>query len=434
MKRTITNVRIYDYQNYIDSGFVIFDDKIIKVGPMSEFQDDGTEIIDGHGQLLLPNFVCAHTHIYSIFARGMILPFNPKNFQDILDQMWWKMDAKINNETTYYSGICAASEFMKNGVTTLIDHHASGKEIIGSLTSLKSALVDIASIRSILCFETSDRYPVDDCIKENHDFCLSNHDSMCAGLFGMHASMSISDSTLSKISKVIGNTPIHIHVAESDMDEKDCREKYGKTIIERLDEYHLIKPNSLIVHGVHIGDSELDIIAKNKAFLVVNTTSNMNNAVGLPDVMNFKRHGVKVLLGNDGLSTSMATEYLNLFYTTRLKNGTPNAMNLGHVLDVINDSYDYVSQALGVKIGKIIPGYEADFLLLPYSPFTPIDQTNIFGHIFFGLYSGFAPRDVYRGGQCLVKNGKLLNSKLERGLNKSVEISTILWKTIKENK
>ena len=75
MKRTIINVRIYDYQNYIDSGFVIFDEKIIKVGPMNEFQEDGSEVIDGHGQLLLPNFVCAHTHIYSIFARGMILPF-----------------------------------------------------------------------------------------------------------------------------------------------------------------------------------------------------------------------------------------------------------------------------------------------------------------------------------------------------------------------
>jgi cytosine/adenosine deaminase-related metal-dependent hydrolase len=434
MKRTIINVRIYDYQNYIDSGFVIFDEKIIKVGPMNEFQEDGSEVIDGHGQLLLPNFVCAHTHIYSIFARGMILPFNPKNFQDILDQMWWKMDAKINNETTYYSGLCAASEFMKNGVTTIIDHHASGKNILGSLDSLKTALVDVASLRSILCFETSDRFPVQDCIKENIDFCSANHDSTTAGLFGMHASMSISDDTLSQISKVIGDYPIHIHVAESEMDEKDSQIKYGKSIISRLDGYHLIKPNSLIVHGVHITDSELDIVANNKAYMVVNTTSNMNNAVGLPDIMNFKRHGVKVLLGNDGLSTSMATEYLNLFYTARLKNKTPNAINLGDVLDIINDTYDYVSQIFGVKIGKIMPGYESDFLMLPYSPFTPIDNMNAFGHIFFGLYHSFSPRDVYRGGQCLVKNGKLLNSKLERGLNKSIEISTNLWKTIKENK
>ncbi|MFA6675472.1 MAG: amidohydrolase family protein [Bacilli bacterium] len=433
MKKILTNVRIYDYQNYIENGYVVFDEKIIKVGPMSELVEDEAEIIDGHGQLLLPNFVCCHAHIYSIFARGLILPFNPQNFQEILDQMWWKMDAKINNDVTYYSGICAASEFMKNGVTTIIDHHASGKDIIGSLTSLKEALNDVASLRSVLCFETSDRYCTEECIKENMDFMKANHSNMCAGLFGMHASMSLSDKTLSDISQALGDNPIHIHVAESQMDEEDCQKKYQESIIERLDKFNLIKPNSLIVHGVFVNDKELDIIAKNKAYLVVNTTSNMNNAVGLPDVMNFKKHGIKVLVGNDGLSTSMATEYLNLFYTTHLKNHTPNAMNLGDVLDIINSAYDYINRTLGIKLGRIAPDYEADFLLLPYTPFTPMNESNAFGHVFYGLYPCFSPRDVYRGGQCLVKNGKLLNSKLERGLVKSVEVSTELWKAIKED-
>lgn len=433
MKKVLTNVRIYDYQNYIENGYVIFEEKIIKVGPMSEFIDDEAEVIDGHGQLLLPNFVCCHAHIYSIFARGLILPFHPQNFQEILDQMWWKMDAKINNDVTYYSGICAASEFMKNGVTTIIDHHASGKDILGSLTSLKEALNDVASLRSVLCFETSDRYCTDECIKENMDFMKANHSTMCAGLFGMHASMSLSDQTLKNISQTLGDSPIHIHVAESEMDEEDCQKKYQESIIERLDKFNLIKPNSLIVHGVFVDNKELDIIAKDKAYLVVNTTSNMNNAVGLPDVMNFKKHGIKVLVGNDGLSTSMATEYLNLFYTTHLKNHTPNAMNLGDILDIINNAYDYISRTLGIKLGRIAPDYEADFLLLPYTPFTPMNESNAFGHVFYGLYPCFSPRDVYRGGQCLVKNGKLLNSKLERGLAKSVEVSAELWQAIKED-
>lgn len=433
MKKALINVRIYDYCNYIENGYIVFDDKIYEVGSMVDFVDSGIEVLDGHGQLVLPNFVCCHAHIYSIFARGMILPFHPDNFQEILDQMWWKMDAKIDNNVTYYSGICAASEFMKNGVTTIIDHHASGKDITGSLESLRIALNDIAGLRAILCFETSDRYPVDLCIAENMDFLAKNHSHMCAGLFGMHASMSLSNSTLEKISKALNGAPIHIHVAESKMDEDDSISKYGKTIIQRLDEYKLINPNSLIVHGVHISDSELDIVAKDRAYMVVNTTSNMNNAVGIPDVMNYKRHGLKVLLGNDGLSTSMATEYLNLLYTGRLKNETPNAIGLGEVLEVINNSYEYASQALDIKLGRIAPLYEADFMVLPYTPFTTMDQSNAFGHIFYGLFPSFLPRDVYCSGQCLVKNGKLLNSKLERGLTKSVEVSSDLWKAIKEN-
>lgn len=136
--KAIINVRLYDYVNYIENGYIIFDKEIIEVGQMKKFVNNNYDIIDGKGALLLPNFVCAHSHIYSIFARGLSLPFSPHNFLDILEQMWWKIDAKLNNELTYYSGICASSEFLLNGVTTVIDHHASG-EILGSLNALKRA-------------------------------------------------------------------------------------------------------------------------------------------------------------------------------------------------------------------------------------------------------------------------------------------------------
>ena len=168
---------------------------------MKSFKNDVYQLIDAKGQMLLPNFVCAHSHIYSIFARGLALPFNPKNFQDILDQMWWKLDSQIDNEITYYSGIAAGSEFLLNGVTTIIDHHASGTEIIGSLTSLKKALNNTLHMRSILCFESSDRYPIKDCVKENMSFANKNHTEFVSGLFGMHASMSLSDNSLKLISK-----------------------------------------------------------------------------------------------------------------------------------------------------------------------------------------------------------------------------------------
>ena len=162
---------------------------------------NGYEVIDGNGQLLLPNFVCNHAHIYSIFARGLALPFNPHNFQEILDQMWWKLDSQIDNGITYYSGIAAGSEFLLNGVTTIIDHHASGTDIIGSLDSLKKALANTLHLRSILCFETSDRYPIKDCINENIRFMNRNHSEHVSGLFGMHASMSLSNESLKLISK-----------------------------------------------------------------------------------------------------------------------------------------------------------------------------------------------------------------------------------------
>ena len=430
--KALINVRIFDYQNYIENGFVVFDKTILKVGKMSEFKNDGYQVIDGKGQLLMPNFVCAHSHIYSIFARGLILPFNPHNFQEILDQMWWKLDSKIDNPITYYSGIAAGSEFLLNGVTTIIDHHASGTEILGSLTSLKKALDNTLHLRSILCFETSDRYPVDECIKENISFAKRYHTEHVSGLFGMHASMSLSEATLKRISRKLKDLPIHIHVAESDMDEADSEAKYHTSIIERLDKHNLINKDSLIVHGVFLSDKELDIVKERKAYMVVNTTSNLNNAVGITDIKKFMDKKIPVMIGNDGLSSSMATEYLNAMYLTHLKNQSPTAMNIGHILDCVNNAYDYVGRRLNIKIGKIKEGHVSDFMLLPYTPFTEMNGDNAFGHIFYGLFPNFKPCDVYVDGTRLVKNYELVSKKAKTELLESRKYSKELWKRVKE--
>ena len=430
--KAIINVRIYDYQNYIENGFVVFDEKIVKSGSMSEFKNDGYQVIDGHGQLLLPNFVCNHAHIYSIFARGLSVPYDPHNFLEILEQMWWKMDAQIDNETTFYSGICAGKEFIENGVTTVIDHHASGTDIHGSLKMLKKSLVDTLGLRAILCFETSDRYPVAKCIKENISFMDRFKSDHVAGLFGMHASMTLSDRTLASVAKQLNGRPIHIHVAESEMDEEDSRQKYDMTIMERLEKCGLVNPNSLIVHGVDISDKELDIVKKHNAYMVVNSTSNMNNAVGLPNINNYLAHGIKVLVGNDGLSSNMANEYNAAYYSTHLYNKKPTAMGLGEVLNMINDSYEYVSNMLGIKLGRIQKDYEADFMLLPYQPFTKMDNSNAFGHLFFGVYPALKPNDVYASGKCILKNRKLVSKKANNLFNKSLEVSEKLWTRIKE--
>lgn len=430
--KAIINARIYDYTNYIENGYIIFDKEIIEVGPMSNFKRKDLEVIDFEGDLLIPSFVCNHAHIYSIFARGLALPFSPKNFQDILDQMWWKLDAKLNNKMTYYSGIAASYEFLLNGVTTVIDHHASG-EILGSLTSLSNAVSNVANIRGLYCFETSDRYNIDECLKENISFAKDNKNDKIRGLFGMHASMSISQKTLERIAKE-NPFPVHVHVAESKMDEDDSNKKYHENILSRFDKAGIIKPNSLIVHGVHLNEEEMDIVKKKEAIMVVNTTSNMNNAVGLPNVKKYLEHGLPVMVGNDGLNSNMASEYMNVFYTSHLKNEEPTKLNLGDVLNMIKTSYKYISDTFGIKLGEIAKGYKADLLRVKYTPFTKMGASNAFGHLFYGTFPNFKPSDVFIDGEYQVKNYDVVNSKLLEEFKNCKKYADELWSSLKEEK
>lgn len=194
----------------------------------------------------------------------------------------------------------------------------------------------------------------------------------------------------------------------------------------------MINKDSLIVHGVYISDKELDIVKSQKAYMVVNTTSNLNNAVGIIDIKKFVDKGIPVMIGNDGLSSSMATEYLNAMYLTHLKNESPTAMNIGHIKDMINTAYEYVGRRLNIKIGKIDSGYVSDFMLTPYTPFTEMNKDNAFGHVFYGLFPNFKPVDVYVGGARLVRNGELVSNKIKNELLEARKYSKELWKRVKE--
>jgi cytosine/adenosine deaminase-related metal-dependent hydrolase len=426
--KAIINVKIYDYETYIENGYCIYGKEIIDVGVMEVFPDFDGEIIDGKGKILLPGLINFHTHIYSALVRGASIPFNPKTFRDILEQLWWKFDSKLDNNATFHSAMVYGLESLKSGVTSLIDHHASGIDIIGSLDALKSAIVDKLGMRGIFCFETSDRFNIDDCIEENLAG-LKYNTSNTKGMFGLHASLSLSDETLEKISRVLNGAPIHVHVAESLEDEEDSISKYRMRVINRFLNFGLLNEDSILAHCVHINDDEAKIINQNKAVIALNPTSNMNNAVGSFNIELFRNNNIQILIGNDGLGTNIAKEWTYFFFAG--KAGINDAAGIGfdELIKYINDSYVYFGRRLGIRIGKIKPGYVSDFVLIPYKNPTDMDENNAFGHVFFGLFENFRPSCVIVKGKTLIENYRSIFN--EETLYKNAQkASKILWERL----
>lgn len=426
----VINAAIYDFNNYLEDVFIIFDDEIKEIGKMSTFTNKGYEVIDAKGHLVMPSLIVSHTHIYSTFARGINLDYNPKNFQDILDQLWWKLDSKLGKEEIESSALVSGVDYIRNGVTTIIDHHASGEMIKGSLNTLKDVVCDEIGMRGLFCFETSDRFIVDECIEENIEF-IENKTQYASGLFGMHASLSLSENTLDKISKAISNKPIHIHVAESQLDVDDSLFKYGDRVIDRLNKHHLLNKNSVLSHAIYINENEMKLIKDNDCYVALNVTSNMNNGVGLPDYQKLKENNVNCIIGNDGISSSITDEWRNLLFSMHHKYRNPNAFNLFDLKEIINNGYKHVNDLLGCKLGKIEIGYDADLLMIPYIPVTPIDSSNALSHIVFGLANSFKPNFVWCRGNCLVYDYKV-SSNLESNYLKARNISKKLWGKVKE--
>src|SRR5512136_970810 len=189
-----------------DGAIYIADDQIAAVGPTAELRAryPEAEPLDARGQLILPGSICAHTHFYGAFARGMAIPGEPaRSFVEILQKLWWRLDRALNEESIRLSALVCLVDAIRNGTTTLIDHHASPNLIDGSLDIVAEA-VQQAGVRACECYEVTDRNGSAGAIAgiaENVRFARSlaaRSTPWLAASFGLHASFTVGDETLER--------------------------------------------------------------------------------------------------------------------------------------------------------------------------------------------------------------------------------------------
>ena len=264
----------------------IRDGKIAGIATTTQLQASypHLEQVDARGQLVMPGNICAHTHFYGAFARGMAVPGAPmKDFPDILERLWWTLDRALTLEDVRYSALVSMIDGIKHGCTTLIDHHASPNALAGSLDEIASAS-EMAGVRTATCYEVSDRNGIDEAnagIAENVRFlrqCAEQGEGLIAGSFGLHASLSLSDETLANCVAAARQleTGFHIHVAEHEADEYDSMHKYGKRVVERLAYAGILGPKTIVAHAVHVDSAETKLLLDTGTWVTHQPRSNMN--------------------------------------------------------------------------------------------------------------------------------------------------------------
>src|SRR5512139_4340451 len=289
-------------------------EKVAAVGDSAELrhQFPTAEAVDCSGKIILPGFICAHHHFYSTMARGMGIPGEPAaNFVEILERLWWKVDRALDEEDILLSAQMPLIDCIRNGTTTVIDHHASPAFRDGSLDLIENA-VRQAGIRASLCYEVSDRNILGGGIEENERFIkkVGKGDGQIAAMMGLHASFTLSDETLAKCVGIAKDAGVgcHVHVAEDLADREDSIQKYGMPTVHRLDKMGASGEKSLFIHCVHIDDEEMDIIASTNTCVVHNPESNMNNAVGVTRIFDLLNRNVLLGLGTDGMASDMLSQ------------------------------------------------------------------------------------------------------------------------------
>lgn len=400
----------------------------------------GARFIDAKGGLIMPGLINAHNHIYSAMSRGIsIKGYDPHGFLDILDGMWWTIDRNLLLEDTRYSALATYVDCIKNGVTTVFDHHASFGEIPGSLFAIADAAEQMG-VRTCLCYEVSDRdgqEKMKQAVKENADFikaCQKDSSDMKKAMMGMHASFTLSDDTLALCRE---NTPsgvgFHIHVAEGMDDVYDCLKKYNKRLINRLFDNDILGEKTICGHCIHVNGLEMDILKQTDTMVVHNPESNMGNAVGCPPTMEMVRRGILTGLGTDGYTNDMyeSMKVANVLHKHNLCD--PNAA-WGEVPQMLFHGNPAIgARYFSHKLGVLEEGAAADIIVSDYDPLTPLTADNINGHTTFGL-TGRSIVTTIIDGKVRMQDRELVDIDEHEIMAKSREHAKAMWDRINSGK
>ncbi len=387
--------------------------------PSESELNDGDSILDCQNRLVTKSFVCGHHHIYSALARGMPPPSKiPQNFPEILEYIWWHVDKTLDKEMIEASALVSALYCIKNGVTFVIDHHASPFAISGSLETIAAAF-DRVGVSHLLCYEISDRDgdgPREQGLEETADYLSSGRQ----GHVGLHASFTVGNELLQKAVALAHkhNTGIHVHVAEDRADQEACQKDHGQRVLERFRDADLLDlRKSILAHCIHLDDAEKELLRNSGVWVVQNVESNQNNNVGLANCTQLGNH---IMLGTDGMHSDMLRSAKAAFLSGQVVEG----IDFDGIYRRFRNAHTYIQTN----------GFSGDddnnLVILDYNAPTEISADNFLGHFVYGLDSSHVD-SVVSNGKLVVKNRKLLTVDEDEILAFSREMGNRLWEKMK---
>ncbi len=418
----LKNANYVDWQNFkitmtdlkIETGVQGGIDFISSV-PAPDSIEPEAKVLNCAGKLVTKSFGCGHHHIYSTLARGMPAPQKaPTNFPEILEYIWWHLDKRLDLEMIEASALAAAIYCAKNGVTFVIDHHASPFAIRNSLTTIAKAF-DRVGIAHMLCYEISDRDgegPRQEGLAETDTFLAQGHQ----GHVGLHASFTVGEELLQKAIALAQkhNTGLHVHVAEDRADQEQTQAKYGQRVVERLKESGALDLNkSILCHCIHLTDHEQELLRDADVWIAQNTESNQNNNVGLTEYASL---GDNVMLGTDGMHCDMLRSAKASFLAGQATEG----IDFNGIYHRFRNVHRYARQfgARGDGANNLV--------IFDYDAPTEVTADNFLGHFVYGLDARHVETVICQG-KLIVENRRVTMVNEAEALAFARKMGKKLW-------
>lgn len=371
--------------------------KIFKIGKIEDIEVD--KVIDGHNFITMPGFINTHTHVGMSFFR---------NYGDDNELMTWlnnyifPAEEKLNGELVYYASLLSFAEMIKTGTTTFADMYFFEEETIKALDKAKLR----AQIARGLSSPDEDDYRIKECIElyEKYNY----KDGKIEIALGPHAVYTTDKNYLKKIAGVAKKykMPIHIHLSETKFENEECIKKYGQSPTEVFDECGIFENRTIAAHGVHLSNSDLEILKSKNVSILHNPSSNLKLSSGICDVSRLLDKRINVALGTDSASSNNKQSMLKEIEVAALISKLKSADNL-KAFDVLKMATTNGAKALGIenKVGTIDEGKCADLIMINIDNINHIPNNDLIASLCYSTYENDISY-VFIDGELVYENGE----------------------------
>ena len=364
---------------------------------------------------LLPGLVNAHTHAAMSLFRGIA---DDVPLQVWLEQYIWPREGRFVGPDFVYDGArLAAAEMLRGGVTCCNDMYffpdASARAFLelGLRAMLGLPVLDFPTPYAA----DPDGYlqrglAVRDALK---------HEATLAFSLAPHAPYTVGDETWEKIVVYARqlDLPIQTHLAETAGEVEQSRDKHGLTPLRRLHDLGATGPGFIAIHGVHVSNDDIALLATQGCHVVHCPVSNMKLGAGIAPVAALLARGVNVALGTDGAASNNRLDVLGEMriasLLAKVATGDPSALSAPQALCAATLSG---ARALGLdrEIGSLVAGKQADVIAVDLSALDAIPCYDPISHLVHAV-GREAVTDVWVAGRRVV-SGRALTTADEASI------------------
>ncbi len=383
---------------------------IVGLGPREEVERAyrGRERIDASDRLVMPGLINAHTHAPMTLFRGIAddLPLETWLYDYI-----WPAEAKwLSPDFVRLGTQLAAAEMIRSGTVLFCDMYFFEDDIAevckdaGLRVVVGGALVDFPNAN----YKT----PVEG-LKYSEDLLRKwDDDSLVIPSIQPHSPYAAS-SGLMQQGKALADqydAPYLLHVSETQSEVRESIEKYGRTPVGRLADLGVLGPTTVAIHGVHLTDEDIELLARYDAGVVHCPESQLKLASGLTPVPKLLEAGVKVGLGTDGAASNNDLDMFGEMGTAakvhKMIAGDPTVV---HARQALGMATLQAARVLGLedRLGSLEVGKRGDIIVLDLDGPHTVPVYNITSHLVYAAHSSDV-RTAIIDGRVVMRDRELL--------------------------